>query len=243
MGHHIPIAREQVGIGLLTENVGAQELLHGVFPVGARDNADHVALEEQRGVEDNRQIVVEQRAVHGAHARFALEATHEVLAIRGIGHLPSVINRATVRQGNGGVIELRVVRQLLNAIGADLVNARKRALVHGGQKLDLGLRVGHPLADTPRRLLGGTLEILRVLLGDALVVHGDEQYERGDDYGQRDKNHDNAAVSRFVVCFSHSLCSFQARDPIPRLGLHSLCDLASAARDVKSSRQRAARAR
>ena len=208
MRHHVAVALEQIGVGLLAEDVGAQELLHGVLAIGAANDADHFAVEVQRRVEDDREIVVEQRVVDGTDARFTLHALHEVLAIGGIGLLARVVDGSAVFQRDRGVIELRVVRQLLDAVGADLIDACKRARIHGGQQLDLGLRVGHPLADTPRRLLGGALKVLGVLLGDALVVHRREQREGGDDYGQRDKNHGNAAVPRFVVCFSHSLCSF-----------------------------------
>ena len=208
MRHHVAVALEQIGVGLLAEDVGAQELLHGVFAVGTADNANHLAVEVQRRVEDDREVVVKQRVVDGAYARLALHTTHEVLTVGGIGLLARVVDGSTVFQRNRGVIKLRVVCQLLDAGSADFVHARKRTRVHGGQELNLGLRVGHPLADAPCRLLGGTLEILGVLLGDAFVVHRREQRERGDDYGQRDKNHGNAAVPRFVVCSSHSLCSF-----------------------------------
>lgn len=108
----------------------------------------------------------------------AFDAAQVILAIGGVGLLALVVNGEAVFQRDGGVVELRVIRQLLNTGGADFIDARKRALVHGRKQLDLGLRVGHPLADAPRRLLGGTLEILGVLLGNALVVHRREQRRR-----------------------------------------------------------------
>ena len=208
MGHHVAGAVEQVGVGLLVENIGAQELLHGIFPIRAANDANHLVLEVKRRVENDGEVVVEQRILDRADARLAFHAPREVFAIARVGLLALVIDGEAIAERNRRVIELRVVRQLLDTGSANLVHARKRALVHGGQELDLSLRVGHPLADAPRRLLGGALKVLRVLLVDAFVVHRDKRNERGDDYGQRDKNHGNAAVPRFVVCFSHSLCSF-----------------------------------
>ncbi len=228
MCHHRAVALDKVGVGLLVEDIGAQELLHGALAVGAADNADHLALEVQGRVEDHGQVVVEQRVVGGAHSRGTLHALQIVLAVGGVAFLPRVVEGATAGQGDGRVVELRVLGQLLDAVDVDIGHTLKRALVHGGQQLHLGLGVGHPLVDAAGRLLGGALEILGVLLRDTLVVHGDEQEERDDHQGQGDQGYENASASRFVICFHHafvplskSSCDYRAsgrRAQVPLCG-------------------------